>query len=92
MERRVKTETLAEFLARGGVIQRPAFRVTPPLSQVLRERAVKNKKPSLRRKAPVHGSIGMYNNQGCRCELCTKARRDYMRGYLNISPARIRKE
>jgi hypothetical protein len=30
---------------------------------------------------PNHGTRSMYSNQGCRCELCTRANADYQREY-----------
>ena len=44
------------------------------------------KPPRVRRPPPnsaiVHGTISAYSNRGCRCDLCSEARRGYDRMYV----------
>lgn len=35
-----------------------------------------------------HGTYNSYTNRKCRCELCTKAARDYMRKYRKTAKGR----
>lgn len=37
-----------------------------------------------------HGTISMYCNNGCRCDLCRDAQRQYMRRYRATSRGRIK--
>lgn len=35
-----------------------------------------------------HGTLGGYTNHRCRCEDCTRAQREWMRGYRRLHPER----
>lgn len=70
----MKTETLEEFLARGGKIKYPK-----PTYPIVLQKTMKvstgRKKPT-----PPCGTLAKYARR-CRCELCTEAKRIYQRHY-----------
>jgi hypothetical protein len=70
----MKTETLEEYLARGGKISYPKPTYPIVLPKVMKV-ATGRKKPT-----PPCGTNAKYS-KGCRCDLCKEAKRVYQRFY-----------
>lgn len=70
-----KTETLEEYLARGGKISYPK-----PIYPIVLKTTITvftgRKKPT-----PPHGTRQRYNSDKCRCDLCREAHKIYAREY-----------
>ena len=69
-----KTETLEEYLARGGKIKYPKVLYPLPSRSFKLWGSEQDKKPA-------HGTHARYSNYKCRCEMCKEANRTYHRNY-----------